>query len=84
MTYDNVYTNEAADRATIVDPRDWFTDEIARDFPYWGDERLSGADLDEQWLEQLPLEHGAARLQGDHISLPNAITEHVRKLRGPK
>lgn len=81
MTRDtNIYEDEAADRACLVDPRDWFTPEVAQDFPYWNDPRIH-IPFDAAWLDQFPVEDGARQFVSNRIAIPEDVIAHIRKLR---
>jgi len=77
----NVYTDEAADRAALVDPpSDWFAEGVALDFPYWNDPRIRIAPR-EEWFRALPVELGVRQISGTSIDLTDDIIDHVRRLR---
>jgi len=78
----DVYTDEAADRARLVTPSDWFTEKVADAFSYWNDPRLnSRGDDTYAWLKHLRVEEGSGRFAADHVSIPDDWIEHIRRLR---
>jgi hypothetical protein len=76
----NIYGDEAADRAHLVDPHKWFSPDVAQAFPYWNDPRIQIC-LDPLWVDHLPVEDGAHHFEANGISIPDDVVEHVRKLR---
>ncbi|HEV8149474.1 MAG TPA: hypothetical protein VGP61_04755, partial [Gemmatimonadales bacterium] len=80
--FTTLYTDEAADRATLVAPSEWFTEDVARSFPYWNDPRLAWLDDEAfSWLKHLRVEDGGRRFWVESVSISEDWIEHIRRVR---
>lgn len=80
---DSVYYDEAADRAALVEPSDWFSEAVARDFPYWNDPRLKYPDDDATLarFKALRIEEGVRPFSVDRIAIHDDVADRIRTLR---
>lgn len=78
----NVYTDEAGDRAALVDPAEWFIGDAVTDFPYWGDAGIQGlADSVGQWIGMFRADPPVVGYTVHQFAIPDDIVTHVHRLR---
>jgi hypothetical protein len=78
---DDPYTDEAADRARLVDPAEWFTGDAASDFPYWNDPRVEPVlRIVPTIAEHFRIEPGSSEFETSILTIPNDVIAHVREL----
>ncbi len=77
-----VYTDEAADRARLVDPTEWFKGDAATAFPYWNDARVERiVAIAPQFAEYFCVEPGALGFETHQLSIPEDVVMHLQQLR---